>query len=164
MSLLSDHAVAAIEDLRQTAPSAQCALLTALRLTQQERRHIGVAEVEEVAALLGLSPMIVDGVSRFYDQLSREPTGHHVVALCQGIACYLRGSGEKARQISQALGIGPDGTTADGRVTFRLVECIGDCDHAPAVMLDDTFAGAISADALLALLDQPGPRQGESVS
>lgn len=164
MSLLSAHAVAVIEDLRQTAPSAQCALLTALRLTQQERRQIGVAEVEEVATLLGLSPMVVDGVARFYDQLSREPTGRHVVALCQGIACYLHGSPERARQIGQALGIDPDGTTADGRVTFRLVECIGDCDHAPAVMLDDTLAGAITADALLALLDQSEPRQGESMA
>ena len=155
MSLLSDHAVATINDLRRTEPAAQCALLTALRLMQQERRQIGVAEVEEVATLLGLSPALVDGVARFYDQLSREPTGRHVVSLCRGIACYLHGSAERADQIGLALGAGPGETTADGRVPLRLVECIGDCDHAPAVMLDDAVLGAITPEGLRTLLDQP---------
>lgn len=155
-SLLSAAAVAHIEEIRRSEPTAQCTLLTALRLVQQERRHIGVAEVEEVAALLSLSPALVDGVARFYDQLSREPTGAHVVAVCRGIACFLRGSGERADQIGRALGVGPGETTADGRVTVRLVECIGDCDHAPAVMLDDTFLGAVTADELRTLLDQRG--------
>jgi NADH-quinone oxidoreductase subunit E len=160
MSLLSDHSVALIADLRRSAPSAQCALLTALRLTQQERRHVGVEEVEDLATLLGLSPALVDGVARFYDQLSREPTGRHVVSLCRGIACYLRGSGARAEQLQRALGVGPGATAADGRVTFRLVECIGDCAHAPAVMLDDVFLGAAEPGELLAVLERPASREG----
>lgn len=160
MSLLSAQSVAAIEELRRTEPSAQCALLTALRLTQQERRRIGVEEVEEVASLLGLSCATVDGVARFYDILSRKPEGRHVVAICRGIACYLRGAEERAAALGQALSVDPGGTTSDGRVTFRLVECIGDCDHAPAVMLDDRFLGAATVADVCALLDRKDGAKG----
>ncbi|HZS87978.1 MAG TPA: NAD(P)H-dependent oxidoreductase subunit E [Chloroflexota bacterium] len=154
MSLLSAQSVARIDELRRTEPTAQCALLTALRLMQRERRQIGVAEVEEIAGLLGLSAASVDGVARFYDQFSREPTGRRIVSVCRGIACYLRGAEERAGQIGRALGVRPGETTADGRLTLHLVECIGDCDHAPAVMLDDAFLGVVTPEGLRALLEQ----------
>lgn len=162
MSLLSEQSVAAIEELRRTEPSAQCALLTALRFAQQERRRVGMDEVEAVAALLGLSCATVDGVARFYDMLSHEPEGSHVVALCRGIACYLRGAEERAAALGQALGVPPGGTTADGLVTFRLVECIGDCDHAPAVMLDERFLGAATVAEVRAALDREDGEKGAS--
>ncbi len=152
MSLLSSQSVALIEDLRRREPSAQCVLLTALRLTQQERHRVGVEEVEALAALLGLSTATVEGVARFYDQISREPTGSHVLALCRGIACYLRGAEARADELRAALGAGPNETTSDGRITVRLVECVGDCDHAPAVMLDDQFLGAAAATGVHAAL------------
>jgi NADH-quinone oxidoreductase subunit E len=154
MSILSAQSLAIIEDARRSAPSAQSVLLTALRLAQEERRHVGVEEVEYLASLLGLSNAVVEGVARFYDQITREPTGRHVVALCRGIACYLRGGDAAIEAFRQALGMEPGGTTADGRITFRLVECIGDCDHAPAVMFDDRFLGAASAADVRAALDQ----------
>jgi NADH-quinone oxidoreductase subunit E len=155
MNLLSDQALATIAAVRQAEPSAQCALLTALRLTQQERQHVGVEEIDYLATLLDLSPMVVDGVARFYDQLSPEPVGRHVVALCRGIACYLRGAERIREDLREALGVDPGHTTADGMVTFRLVECIGDCDHAPAVMLDDEFLGAATAATVRARLKRP---------
>ena len=154
MSLLSAESLAIIADARRAGPSAQGALLTALRLTQRERRQVGVAEVEYLARLLDLSPAVVEGVARFYDQISREPTGRQVVSLCRGIACYSRGAGTASEALRAALGVGPGETTADGRITFRLVECIGDCDHAPAVMLDDRFLGAATPAGVRAALDQ----------
>ena len=154
MSILSERAVAIIEESRRTAPSAQSVLLTALRLTQEERRHVGVEEVEYLASLLGLSNATVEGVARFYDELTQEPTGRHIVSLCRGIACHLRGGAAAMEELRQTLGVGPGETTADGRVTFRLVECIGDCDHAPAVMFDDHFLEAASAADVRAELDR----------
>jgi NADH-quinone oxidoreductase subunit E len=154
MSLLSSQSVASIEDLRRREPSAQCVLLTALRLTQLERHRVGVEEVEELAALLGLSTATVEGVARFYDQISCETTGSHVLSLCRGIACSMRGAEARAGELCETLGIAPGETTTDGHVTFKLVECIGDCDHAPAVMLDDTFLGAATAADVRSLLDR----------
>lgn len=156
MSLLSSETLAAITALRQHGPTPQSALLTALRLAQRERGMVGPAEVEELAGVLNLSPAVVDGAARFYDQITAEPTGRHTVALCRGIACFLGGGDDARRQLEQFLGVGPDQTTGDRQVTFRLVECFGDCDHAPAVMLDDTFLGTLSIDRITAALEQAG--------
>ena len=154
MSLLSSETHAAITALRQHGPTPQSALLTALRLTQRERGMVGPAEVEELAGVLNLSPAVVEGVARFYDQITGEPTGRHVVALCRGIACFLCGSDAAREQLEQLLHIRPGETAGDGQLTFQLVECIGDCDHAPAVMLDDTFLGAFSPERLSVALAQ----------
>ena len=132
-------------------------------LTQQERHRVGVEEVEELAALLGLSTATVEGVARYYDQISREPTGSHVLSLCRGIACYLHGAEARVDELRAALGAGPGETTADGRVTFKLVECIGDCDHAPAVMLDGQFLGAATGRQAYAVAQSAlGGRSQES--
>jgi NADH-quinone oxidoreductase subunit E len=155
MSLLSPRTLETITALRQRGPTARSALLAALRLAQQERGHVGPAEVEELAGLLDLTPAVVDGAARFYDQITGDLTGHHVVALCRGIACFLRGGNDARQQLEQFLGVEPDQTTGDRQVTFRLVECIGDCDHAPAVMLDDAFLGAFSQARLAAALAPP---------
>ena len=154
MNLLTAPTRQAIAALRERGPTSRSALLTALRLTQQERGRVGPDEVEELAGLLDLTPMVVDGAARFYDQLSREPTGRHVIALCRGIACYLRGSEVARAQLERLLRVRPGETTGDGAVTFRLVECIGDCDHAPALMLDDAFLGAFSPEPLAAALER----------
>ncbi len=154
MSILSAQSVAVIEESRRTAPSAQSVLLTALRLTQKERRRIGVEEVEYLASLLGVSNAVVEGVARFYDELTKEATGRHIVSVCRGIACHLRGGAAAIEDLRQGLGVGPGEITADGRLTFRLVECIGDCDHAPAMMFDKRFLGAASVADVRAELDR----------
>lgn len=154
MSLLSAPTIEAITTLRQRSVTAQSALLTALRLTQAERGHVGPAEVEELAALLALTPAVVEGVARFYDRLTAERTGDRVVSLCHGITCFLRGADAARAQLEQVLQVRPGETTRDGHVTFRLVECIGACDHAPAVMLDDGLLGALSLERLAAALDR----------
>lgn len=154
MSVLSPQTAAAITALRERGPTARSALLTALRLAQAERGRVGPAEVEELAALLDLTPAVVDGTARFYDQITAEPTGRQIVALCRGIACFLRGGAAAQTELAQFLGVGPGATTSDGATTFRLVECIGACDHAPAVMLDDALLGAWSRERLVAALGQ----------
>ncbi len=145
MSTLSPELRSAISELRDRGPTPQSALLSALRLVQHEHGRVGHQEVQQVAALLGLSPALVDGVARFYDQISREPVGSHVVSVCRGIACYLRGAEPLLQQVEQVL--------VDCSVTLRRVECIGDCDHAPAALLDDAFIGPVSIDSLKSRLE-----------
>jgi NADH-quinone oxidoreductase subunit E len=145
MSSLSTDTLKAISQLRDRGPTPQSALLSALRLVQHEHGRVGQQEVQAVAALLGLSPALVDGVARFYDQISREPVGGHVVSVCRGIACYLRGAEPLLQQVERVL--------VDGSVTLRRVECIGDCDHAPAALLDDAFIGPVSIDSLKSRLE-----------
>jgi NADH-quinone oxidoreductase subunit E len=158
MTLLSEPTRQTISALRQRGPTPRSALLTALRLAQEERGCVGPAEAEELAGLLDLTPAVVDGAARFYDQLTSEPTGRHIVSLCHGIACYLRGADAARKQLEQFLHLRPGETGGGWQVTFRLVECIGACDHAPAVMLDDALLGAFSLEQLSAALGQAKDR------
>lgn len=146
--MLSPEGLGEIGAARADEESGQHALLTALRVTQRERRRVGPEEVLYIAELLSLSPATVQGVARFYDQITNEPTGPHVLSLCRGISCYLCGADEVLREIAQALGTVPGGTSADGRITLRLAECIGDCDHAPAALLDQDFIGPVGPSVL----------------
>jgi len=154
MSGLSAQTVSAITELRDRGPTPQSALLGALRLVQLERGCVSPQEVQDVAAILELSPAVVDGVARFYDEISREPVGEHVLGVCRGIVCYLRGAPDLLHEVEQLLGIGPGQTAADRKVTLRAVECIGDCDHAPAALLDDAFIGPASIDLLRSRLER----------
>ncbi len=142
--------------LRSQAPTARSALLSALRVVEEERRQVGPAEAEELATLLDLSPMQVAGVARFYDLLSSTPRGQRVLAVCRGIACFLHGSQQAIDMARASLGVAPGETTPDRRFTLRLVECIGDCDHAPAGLLDDAFVGPLTEERLRAVLSEPG--------
>ncbi len=146
--MLSKDALREIEAARVEEDSPRHALLTALRVTQGERRQVGPEEITYIADLLGLSPALVQGVARFYDQISATPTGQHVLSLCRGISCYLCGADEVAAAVGELLEIRPGETTADGRLTLRLVECVGDCDRAPAAMVDDRFVGPVAAVAI----------------
>lgn len=146
--MLSESALQEIAAARAQGSSPRHALLTALRATQAELRRVGPREVEYIAGLLDVSPAIVQGVARFYDQITEMPTGQHVVSVCRGISCYLCGSDEVAKELEQVLGIAPGETTEDGQVTLRLVECIGDCDHAPAALFDARFIGPLVTETL----------------
>ncbi len=149
--MLSKEALREIEAARAEEESARHALLTALRTVQRERRQVGPEEIAYIADLLGLSPAVVQGVARFYDQITETPTGQHVLSLCRGISCYLCGADDVAAEVRQLLGVETGGTTADGQFTLRLVECVGACDRAPAAMVDDRFVGPVQADTIHAL-------------
>ncbi len=152
MRRLSDRALAEIETARREEDSARHALLTALRVVQEERRQVGPDEVVQIAALLSLSPATVEGVARFYDQISEEATGRQVLSLCRGISCQLCGADPLAREVLDNLGIEDGGRTQDGSLTVRLVECIGNCDQAPTGMLDTAFVGPLTSTVLSELL------------
>ncbi len=154
--MLSEDAVREIEAARSEEESLRHALLTALRVVQRERRQVGSAEIAYIADLLDLSPAVVQGVARFYDQITQTPTGQHVLSLCRGISCYLCGADDVAAEVMEVLAVGRGGTTADGQFTLRLVECIGDCDHAPAAMVDDRFIGPVEGGAIRALTRAEG--------
>ncbi|MDA8345179.1 MAG: NAD(P)H-dependent oxidoreductase subunit E [Thermaerobacter sp.] len=151
--MLSQQALHEIASVQSQEASSQHALLTALRCMQAERLHVGPQEVEFLAGLLDLSPATVEGVARFYDQITKEPVGRHVLTLCRGISCYLCGADAVAEETEQILDVPAGGTTSDGRLTLRLAECIGDCSHAPAALLDDEFVGPFDPQSLHAMKD-----------
>ena len=129
-------------------PTKQAALLPTLWLAQREWGWISREAVDHVAAVLELSPAFVWGVVTFYTMYNRAPVGKHLVQFCTSISCHLAGAEEVYGECRRRLGdLKPGQTSADGKVTVIEVECLAQCDKAPAVMVnDDDYAVITNAN------------------
>ena len=95
-----------------------------------------------IAEELGESVAKINGVVTFYSRFSVEPKGEHVIGVCLGTACYVRGSQDIINAISETLKIQPGQTTEDGKFTLEATRCIGACGLAPVFTIDDKVYGS----------------------
>lgn len=113
------------------------AMIPALRLGQEIFGWLSPAVQLLCAERLGTSPARAEEVATFYVMLETHPHGRHVVELCTNIGCSLSGADRMFAALKKKLGVENGGTTADGRITFREVECLGSCGTAPAMLVDE---------------------------
>ena len=107
-----------------------------------------------IAEELGESDAKVNGVVTFYSHFSIEPKGKHIIGVCLGTACYVRGSQQIIDAISQELKVPAGGTTEDGMFTLEATRCIGACGLAPVFTIDGkVFGSATPTSARKALED-----------
>lgn len=118
-------------------PYKRAVAIDALKIVQRHRGHISDEALADVADFLGISSDELDGVASFYNLLHRKPVGRHVVWVCDGVSCWLTGYPRLRAALEKQLGIGLGQTTADGRFTLLPIVCLGACDHAPVLMVDD---------------------------
>jgi len=121
-------------------------LLPMLKDACADSGHLSRETMERVAWKAGLSLTEVFGVSSFYSLLPREPGGRYRIRICRCVPCDLKGSKTVVGGIMDAIGIGPGETSADGRFSLEVVGCIGACDHAPAMMVDDELHGDLTPE------------------
>ena len=112
-------------------------LLVLLEREQSRSGYLSQEAIAELAAALGLSIGEVYGVASFYSFLSIKPQGRNTIRVCKSLPCYLKNSQTIIEGVRKAIGIKPGQTTADGRFSFELTNCIGACDRAPAMMIND---------------------------
>ena len=140
------------------------AVLPLLDLAQ--RQHGGWlprAAMDHVAEMLGMAPIRVYEVATFYTMLNLRPVGRYLLQACTTTPCWLRGSDEVVRACQSKLGVSVGGTTPDGLFTLVEVECLGACDNAPILQVNDDFYEDLDGPATEALLDalrdgHPSPR------
>ena len=109
---------------------------------------------EMIADGLGTTLSEVYGVSTFYSQFSLKPKGKHVIGVCLGTACYVKGSQKIIDKISEELKIQPGDTTDDGLFTLNATRCLGACGLAPVVTVNDQVHSKMTPEAMVALLEQ----------
>jgi NADH-quinone oxidoreductase E subunit len=112
-------------------------LLVLLERAQGRSGYLSEETIAELAAALGLSISEVYGVASFYSFLSIKPQGRNVIRICQSIPCYLKNAQMIIESVQKEIGIKPGETSADDRFSFELTNCIGACDRAPAMMIND---------------------------
>ena len=142
-----------IEWLLGRYPNKQAALLPVLRLAEEEFGNIDDASVMMVAKTLELSPGYVWGVLTFYTHYRREGDGKYLLQVCSTLPCALRGCREIQHRLEDKLGIEAGETTEDGLFTLKKVECLGSCDTAPVVQVNEKYHENLDSEALDKLLE-----------
>jgi NADH-quinone oxidoreductase subunit E len=138
--VLPPEARAEIDELRKRYPTAQAVLLPALHIAQRLwGGWLPEEAIAAVAAELGLPVSSVYGVVTFYDLYHQKPVGRHRIRVCNNLSCQLRGAEEILEVLHEELGVGEEEVTPDGRCSFVHFECLGSCDTAPMMMVDETF-------------------------
>lgn len=142
-----------LQKLLTRYPTKQAALLPTLWIAQEEWGWISREAVDYVAARLGLTSAFVWGVVTFYTMYNRAPVGKHLIQVCTSISCHLNGAEEVFHECRKKLGgLKPGETSADGKFTVVEVECLAQCDKAPAVMVNGDDYEKVTLDRLDAFL------------
>lgn len=129
-------------------PYVNAACIDALKIVQKHRGWISDESVHDIAAELGMSDDEVDGIATFYTRIYRKPVGRNVILICEGISCMILDYESLYEHISAKLKIRFGETTEDGRFTLLPVSCLGDCDNAPVMMINDDHYNKLSAEKI----------------
>ena len=111
-------------------------LVERLKEAQRQYGHVSEEVIAALAESLAIPVHEVYGVASFYSFLTTKPLGRNVIRVCRSLPCYLKNAEMIVESVAKELGIGPGETTADGRFSFELTNCIGLCDHAPAMLIN----------------------------
>jgi NADH-quinone oxidoreductase subunit E len=156
MSVLSDELRQKIRAYLPRYPNKQAVTLPALHLVQDELRSVPLEAIREIADLLELSPAEVYDTMSFYGFFRSEenPLGQTRLWVCRSLACALRGADLLLKTICDRLQVSPGGTSADGKITVEFAECIGACEGAPCVLVNDEHRLNITAEKVDGLLQE----------
>jgi len=135
-------------------PTPRGACIEALKVVQRHRRWLSDEAVRDVADALAMSPDEVDGVATFYNLLFRQPVGRHVILLCDSVSCWIVGYRAIYESLRERLGIDFGETTDDDRFTLLPMACLGACDHAPVLMIDEDTHRDVTPDGLETILQR----------
>ncbi|MDR6568440.1 NADH dehydrogenase subunit E [Chitinophaga ginsengisegetis] len=152
--MLSAIEIEQITHEMQQVPVKKAACIEALKIVQGQRRWVSDESVADIAAILDMSTAEVDSVATFYNLIFRRPVGRHVILLCDSISCYVMGYTEIKQQLMELLQIKYGQTTPDERFTLLPNACLGTCDHAPAMMIDNDLYRDLTTASLSQILDQ----------
>ena len=129
------------------------AILYALFLVQKQQGYVSGASMRFVADQIRCTPAEVEDVVSYYTMFYTKPVGKYVLNVCRTLSCALLGAERVTEELSAKLGIAPGQTTPDGMFTLMEVECLGACDRAPVVAVNDHWHECQRAEDVRALVD-----------
>ena len=151
--MLSENAVKEIGLIRSKYHDAQSSLLPALYVVQREHGWLSPEALKEVGEILNVPKAEVKGVSTFYAMFRHKPIGRHLIQLCTNVACMIMGSENLLNILKDRYGLEPNGTTVDGRFSLVVMECIGACGTAPAMLVDTDFHDNLTEKRITEILE-----------
>ena len=152
LTALSPTEVEEIEAEISHLPDRESAAIDAMLIVQKHRGWVSDESIAAIAQLLGMSSAQLDSIATFYNLIFRQPVGRHVVMVCDSVSCYVMGADKLALTVKQRLGIEFGETTSDNRFTLLPIVCLGACDKAPTMMIDQDLIENVSDEDLDATL------------
>jgi NADH:ubiquinone oxidoreductase subunit E/Pyruvate/2-oxoacid:ferredoxin oxidoreductase delta subunit/ferredoxin len=129
-------------------------LLSIIKKSQEKSRYVSPGFLTETAESMNLSLSEVYGVSTFYSYLSTKPLGKNVIRVCKSVPCCLQGSEMIRKSIEDEIGIKPGEVTRNKKFSLELVNCIGACDQAPAMLVNHDVHGNLTPQKISRILKQ----------
>jgi NADH-quinone oxidoreductase subunit E len=135
--MLTDEERREIESEFPRYATRRAVCIEAMKIVQRHRGWVSDDALKDIGGILGMSPSELDGVATFYNLIFRQPVGRHVIYVRDSVSCWIMNGTEQFRHLAQQLGVQPGETTTDGRFTLLPIVCLGACDRAPVMMVDD---------------------------
>jgi len=137
-----------LQEVLNLYPKNRRHALAVMQDMQRRYNYIPREGLEALAKYLECPAAQLYAMATFYKALSLKPKGRHIIKICDGTACHIRGSVNLIDGIARTLGIGPGETTPDGEFSLELVNCLGSCAIAPVMVVDEKYYGKVTLEAL----------------
>ena len=158
------HSFNKVMEILERYDRSESKIIPILQAVQEEYRYLPQEVLTFIATSLGVSPARLYGVATFYSHFSLEPKGKHIIKMCDGTACHVRGSSAVIDAIRKRLNLTTKKITTDDMMyTFETVSCLGACGLAPVLVVDDEVHGQITPEQAMALLDKIDAEEKDNV-
>ncbi len=134
-------------------PDKSSGCIDALKVIQHHRGWISDEGINDIAGYLEMSPDQIDGVATFYNLIFRKPVGKHVILLCDSVSCWIKGCDNLKDALKSKLNIDFGETTRDNLFTLLPNQCLGVCDHAPCLMIDNELYRDVKPEQIEKIID-----------
>ena len=153
-----------IQEIIEAYPADQRFALAAMQDMQHTFNYIPEEGLTALAKHLGCAVAQLYSMATFYKALSLTPKGEHIIKICNGTACHLRGSMNLKTELQRNLGIEPGQTTEDGLFSVELVNCLGSCALAPVMVVDGVYHNKLKVDQVAGIIERYANAGAEEVS
>jgi NADH-quinone oxidoreductase subunit E len=152
--MLSEACRREIMETLEIFRSGSHACIEALGIVVKHHGWVSDQSIRELALLLGLTAEELDATATFYNHVYRKPVGRHVILVCDSVTCWVMGYQAIHEQLTKRLGIDWGQTTGDGRFTLLPIQCLGACDRAPAMMIDEQLYCDLDPEKIEVILER----------
>lgn len=151
--MLNDTSIKELEAIREKYPNSRAALLPALYIAQKQFGWLSPEAFESVSKSLGVPKSSIKGVATFYAMFKHKPAGRHLIQLCTNVSCMVFGAEDFLSLLKNKYNVEVGGTSPDGRFSLVVMECIGACDRAPAMLVNEDFHSGLNENNILQILE-----------
>ena len=143
-----------VKDITKKFKVMKGALIPVLHEVQKIFGYLPEQALQIVSEELNIPMSEIYGVSTFYSQFTLEPKGEHIIKVCLGTACYVKGAQDILDRLSSVLEVEVGKTTSDGKFTLEAARCLGACGLAPVIMVDDKVYGRLIPDDVIRITEE----------